>query len=670
METFYSVALLVVAAIIANIVYTEWPKIPLAFYQIGAGLLLSFLPLFHHYILYPEMFMLIIIAPLLFSDGQATDSRSLQRSVKQILSLSVGLAMVTALGIGLLTHFIYPVLPLALTFALAAIITPTDSVALGSITSDLQVPSGLNSALENESLFNDASGIVIFDLALVAFSTGSFSITDGLQSFLVNFVGGLIVGSLAGYFFTQVQSWFIKQSMDTTSVIVPFSVMTPFAIYLLAEAVGCSGILADVAAGITFGISRNRLKLTSTNVQVVANATWSILVNVLNGFVFVLLGVTLPTVIDNVTSYSTIHIGLLVFLALVLYIMMVVIRYFWILMGWGNIRYPHQRGEQQSAPRTRPTSRDSFIMAVSGIHGTITLSMALSIPLTLHGHAFPFRNELIFLAAIVILLSLLVPTVILPLLLKPVAKVDQNSLTHFRNQMVDYSIQQLKNNSTAAQTDRDYVIDTLISQKGQQADRKQLMPIMKQTIDVAQRTLTDLANQGAISSKVANISAQRAAVSTNRRFSNYLRFLLKRYSPKSLANRKKLKERKQNFLEYSKTEDGQKTIADFQKQMQTAENAIFENVTKLLDQLETKDNAGSIAFIRRFYNVQHNRLSQSEADNDRRTQLFISALQNEYSYVADQYSQNKITKPQADKLNQSISTDQLIYMQSISDASE
>lgn len=670
MEIFYSVSLLVVAAVAANIIYTEWPKVPLAFYQIGAGLLLSFLPLFHHYVLYPEMFMLIIIAPLLFSDGQATNFRNLQRSVSQILSLSVGLALVTAIGIGLLTHLIYPALPLALTFALAAIITPTDSVALGSITSDLEMPGGINSALENESLFNDASGIVIFDLALVAFSTGNFSLTNGLKSFVVSFIGGLVIGGLLGYFFTEVQSWFIKQSMDTTSVIVPFSIMTPFAIYLVAEAFGCSGILADVAAGIVFGIARNRLRLTSTNVQVVSNATWSILVNILNGFVFVLLGVTLPTVITNMTNYSSTQIGLLVLLAILLYIVMVAIRYVWVMLGGGKIRYPHSQNQHNRNLRSRPNSKDSFIMAVSGIHGTITLSMALSIPLTLSGHLFPFRNELIFLAALVILLSLLIPTIVLPRLLPTITKLDQNSIATYRNQMVDYSIQRLKNNTSANPRDRDYVIDTLVSQKGQQVDRKQVMPLMRQTVQVVQQTLTDLSNQGKINNKVANIIAQRASMSTDRRFSNYLRFLLRRFSRKSRQNRQKFRERKQNFLEYSKTEEGKKTIADFQNQMKLAEDATFKSVSKFLAQTETKENSGAVAFIRRFYNVQHERISNSDADNDRRIQLFIAALQDEYSFVDNQYAQKKITKEQADQLNQSISTDQLIYMQNISGAGE
>lgn len=670
MEIFYSVSLLVVAAIAANIIYTEWPKIPLAFYQIGAGLLLSFLPLFHHYVLYPEMFMLIIIAPLLFSDGQATNFRNLQQSVKQILSLSVGLALVTAIGIGVITHLIYPVLPLALTFALAAIITPTDSVALGSITSDLEVPSGLNSALENESLFNDASGIVVFDLALVAFTTGNFSLANGFKSFLVSFIGGLIVGGLLGYFFTQVQSWFIKQSMDTTSVIVPFSIMTPFAIYLIAEMLGCSGILADVSAGIVFGIARNRLRLTSTNVQVVSNATWSILVNVLNGFVFVLLGVTLPTVIDKVASYSSMQISILVFLAIILYLMMVLIRYCWVKVGWGNIRYPMNRKSKERHPRVRPTAKDAFIMAVSGIHGTITLSMALSIPLTLRGHLFPFRNELIFLAAVVILLSLLVPTIILPMLLPTASKLDQESITTYRNKMVDYSIQQLKNNTTANNRDKDYVIDILLSQKGQRVNRKQVMDLMSQTVQVVQQTLTDLANEGKINDKVANIIAQRSSMSTNRRFSNYFKFLLKRYSPKSRSTRNQIRERKQKFIKYSQTENGKKEIADFHNQMKSAEKDIFKNVSEFLDKVETKDNAGEVAFIRRFYSVQRERVSNSQADNDRRIQLFISALQNEYSYVANQYAQKNITKAQADELNQSISTDQLVYMQSISNAGE
>lgn len=681
MEIFYSIALLVVAAVIANIVYTEWPVVPLAFYQIGSGLLLSLLPIFHHYTLYPEMFMLVIIAPLLFNDGQQTNLKRLSRSVGQIISLSVFLALVTAIGVGLFTKQIYTALPLALAFALAAIITPTDSVALSSITSGLQVPDHLDAALENESLFNDASGIVIFNLALVAFTTGNFSIANGIKNFAVSFLGGLLIGLVFGFLFTHIQSWFISQSMDTTSVVVPFSIMTPFAIYLIAEIMGSSGILAAVAAGIVFGISQNRLKLTSTNVQIVASATWQIIINLLNGFVFVLMGVTLPTVLSQMSGYSWQRISGLALLGVGIYLVMFICRFIWARLGWAQLMpeddSPQSNSlqkklasnhQQQRRQRHQPSSiKDSFIIAVSGIHGTITLSMALSIPLAVDGVAFPFRNDIIFLAAVVILLSLLAPSLILPQILPAVAKVDKETIAQYRAEMVDYSVNQLKNNSTAPLVDRDYVIDTLVTQKNQQADRAEVNKILKQTVKVAQDTLNNLSDTNQITGRVANITASRDSRMTQRSFSNYFRFLWRRYSPANRKQRRHFREKKKNFQQFVQSDDGQQKIQTMTQQLATAENAIFKNVINYLDEISTKQNAAAVAYVRRFYNVRHNRITNSVADNDQRTKLFIQALQSEYSYVANLYGQHKISKQQADELNQSISSDQLVYMQSISD---
>lgn len=674
MEIFYSIALLGVAAVIANIVYTEWPVMPLAFYQIGSGLLLSFFPLFHHYTLYPEMFMLVIIAPLLFNDGRQTNLKRLSRSVGQIVSLSVFLALVTAVGVGLFTKQLYTALPLALAFALAAIITPTDSVALASITNTLQVPSHLHSALENESLFNDASGIVIFNLALVAFTTGSFSIADGLENFAVSFLGGLLIGLFFGFLFTHIQSWFINQSMDTTSVIVPFSIMAPFAIYLIAEGLGSSGILAAVAAGIVFGISQNRLKLTSTNVQIVASATWQIIVNLLNGFVFVLMGVTLPTVLSQMAGYSGQQISLLALLGVGIYLVMFIFRFLWARLGWAQLAPADDpqrvKNLQQKFPRPnqhQPSStKEAFIIAVSGIHGTITLSMALSIPLTINQHAFPFRNDIIFLAAVVILLSLLAPSVILPRILPAVTKVDKQTIAQYRAEMVDYSIRQLKNNTTAPLVDRDYVIDTLVTQKNQQANRTEINQILQQTVKIAQDSLNNLSATNQITGRVANMTASRDARLTHRRFSNYFHFLWRRYSPTGRKERQRIRAKQHQFKQFIQSDDGQQKIQNLNQQMSTAETEIFKNVIQYLDEITTKDNAAAVAYVRRFYNVRHNRLTNSVANNDQRTQLFIQALQSEYSYVANLYSQQKISKEQADELNQSISADQLVYMQSIS----
>jgi len=287
---FFLIALLVIASIITNMIYTWYDKIPLAFYQIGAGLLLSLVPLFSHFTLEPEIFLMAIISPLMFNDGQNADTKSMRGKIGTTFSLSVLLVIASITIAGFLSHSILPTIPLALAFALAAIITPTDAVAVSSITGNLKMPRNVMAALKNESLFNDASGIVAFDLALTAFSTGNFSVFDSLKQFLWVFIGGLIIGVILGAVSVSLRLFLIQQTMNPAAVIIPYNLITPFAIYLIAELFSFSGILAVVAAGLIHGLSQSRLRLSSTQLQMENKTAWQVVENVLNGFVFVLLG--------------------------------------------------------------------------------------------------------------------------------------------------------------------------------------------------------------------------------------------------------------------------------------------------------------------------------------------------------------------------------------------
>ncbi|WP_055679926.1 cation:proton antiporter domain-containing protein [Secundilactobacillus kimchicus] len=211
MSVFVMVILLVTAAVAANIVYDLFPRVPLAFYQIAAGLILSLVPSFSDFHLEPELFMLLIIAPLMFNDGQTVNIGSLRRNLRSTLSLAVLLAVVTVVVGGLFAHAIWSAIPLALAFALAAIVTPTDAVAVKSITADLEVPENAMNALESESLFNDASGLVALSLALAAFTTGEFSVGHSLLQFIIVFFGGIILGLILGMLVVLLRQAFQKK---------------------------------------------------------------------------------------------------------------------------------------------------------------------------------------------------------------------------------------------------------------------------------------------------------------------------------------------------------------------------------------------------------------------------------------------------------------------------
>lgn len=407
MTDFFLIALLFIATIVTNMIYTWYDKVPLAFYQIGAGLLLALVPLFAHFTLEPELFLMIVIAPLMFNDGQNADTKTIRGKQGTIFSLSVLLVIVSVVASGFVAHRTLPTLPLALAFALAAIITPTDAVAVTSITSKLQMPAKIMNALKNESLFNDASGIVAFDLALTTFLTGKFSVIDGIEHFLVVFLGGLLVGILLGAVTVSIRLFLIQQTMNPAAVIIPYNLLTPFAIYLIAEGVGLSGILAVVAAGLVHGLSQSRFRLSSTQLQMENKTAWQIVENMLNGFVFVLLGATLPTVWLNIVHSEFNELPRLLVLGIILYLFGIFIRYIWIRFGFAEL----------GVKKTKKIHSAAFINAIAGVHGTITLAMAFSLPLTAFGQSLPFRDAIIFVAAEVIIISLIVPTVILPFIL-------------------------------------------------------------------------------------------------------------------------------------------------------------------------------------------------------------------------------------------------------------
>ncbi|WP_442917846.1 cation:proton antiporter [Lentilactobacillus hilgardii] len=589
----------------------------------------------------------------MFNDGRNTDVSHLGNALHHIMSMAVYLAILTAVIIGTFAHTMMAIIPLSLCFALAAIVTPTDSLAFSSITEGVSLPENVSTVLESESLFNDASGIVVFNLALSSFLTGQFSFSKGLINFIISFFGGLIIGLIAGLAFVKLQTFLVNKSMDTSSVIVSFSLMTPFAIYLISEHLGCSGILAVVAAGIVYGLNQSRLKLTTTNVRLVTGATWSIVSNLLNGIVFVLLGVTLPTVISNIIPLSSTLTIELAGLAFAIYLLMGIVQFL-----WAKLNFIRLNRDQPS------TMKEAFLIAIGGVHGTITLSMALSLPLTLSGHAFPYRNEIIFVATIVILLSLVVPAFILPNMLPRKKDDDQSSFNHYRTEMVNYSISQVKAQESVPLADRNYVIDMLASQKqGGNIDKTQINDIMNQTHKVEIDAITGLLTAGKIPQNVANQISRRMMMTPGQRggFLTKLQFLFRVRFPNKRT--RKIKRNMQSVASRFSPELNQKLFDKKVAIRKIVEDTVYQHVNKFLDDIENETNAPSIAFVRNGYNFRHARIDSSDSSDDLRNQLLIQAFQYEYSYVASAFRDKEISRTISDQLNQSVTTDQMVYME-------
>ncbi|WP_050616349.1 cation:proton antiporter [Bacillus testis] len=421
---------LFVAIILSNLLSNKWPKVPLALFQIGIGVILSLSPVPTELDFDPEIFMICIIAPLLFSEGNHISRREFWNLKSPILLLAFGLVFFTVFAGGYLIHILIPEMPMAVAFALAAIITPTDNVAVKSITNGLKLPGNIMPILEGESLLNDAAGIVAFKMALAAALTGVFSIKEASLNFLFVSLGGLLLGLLLGYLIVKFRLAIRNLGLEEITMMIVIQFITPFFIYFLAEEIGVSGILAVVAAGIIHGIEKDRLQRTTTKLQFINDHFWSVVSFVLNGLVFTLLGFMLPSVYTGLKRDPEITMGVIIGITFLIAIGLFILRYLWVYMLHGifikerkpplelffiNLSQVAVDYDEGSEPVSR--GRYAFVTAISGIHGTISLATALSIPFILpNGHEFPMRNIVMFIVAGVILISLLAATLILPLL--------------------------------------------------------------------------------------------------------------------------------------------------------------------------------------------------------------------------------------------------------------
>lgn len=393
-------------------------SLPLPLVQIALGAVVSGVFDAGHE-LEPELFFLLFLPPLLFLDGWRIPKQGLFRDKAAILELALGLVIFTVIGAGFFIHWLIPAMPLAVAFALAAIISPTDPVAVSSIASKVPIPKRLMHILEGESLLNDASGLVCFQFAVAAVLTGTFSVAAASLTFLWVALAGLALGVATTFGLSRIQAWIWRHFGEEPGSAILVNLLTPFAAYLLAEAFHASGILAAVAAGITMSYVEMAGNAPG-NMRLQRSAVWDTVQFTFNGIIFVLLGEQLPGILDgavrSVQEAGHLNPWWLAVYVATISLSLMALRFVWVFLSlrW-NIFKAQRRGEAQVSPPWR------IVVAVSlaGVRGAITLAGVLTLPLMLEdGSPFPARQLAIFLAASVILVSLLVASVALPRLLR------------------------------------------------------------------------------------------------------------------------------------------------------------------------------------------------------------------------------------------------------------
>lgn len=417
MEIVTLIFVMFVAVIFSSILVRALPfPIPLPLLQIALGAGIGMLPGLSMN-LNPGVFLLLFLPPLLFLDGWRIPKEGLFRDIGTILALALGLVVFTVLGAGYFINWMIPAMPLAVAFALAAVISPTDPIAVSAIAERIPVPKRLMHILEGESLLNDASGLVCLEFAVVATLTGTFELSEAAQSFARLALGGVAIGAAFTWLVTRFKEMISRRFGEEIAVQILISLLIPFAAYLIAEHLHCSGILAAVSAGIAMSyteLSGRALALTRMR----RTAVWDLLQYSLNGLIFVLLGEQLPKIVDGASQVvqETGHHSpaWLILYILAINLSLALLRFAWV---WLWIRFGLYR---RRATTTASVWRVSAVLSIAGVRGSITLAGVLTLPLLMHDGSTPFpaRDLAILLAAGVIILSLIAASIVMPILLK------------------------------------------------------------------------------------------------------------------------------------------------------------------------------------------------------------------------------------------------------------
>lgn len=433
MQTVYTVLILLLVVGGTRLLAQLLP-LPLPLIQIASGAVLAWPSLGLHVALDPELFMFLFIPPLLFADGWRMPKGEFWQMRWPILTMAFALVLFTVAGGGAFIHLLIPEIPWAAAFALAAVLSPTDALAVSAIAQN-RLPRRLMHVLQGEALMNDASGLVAFKFAVAAAMTGAFSLLDASLSFLLVAVGGLACGVVLSWLLGRIRAWMIRRGWDDPATHVVLMLLLPFAVYMVAEEFGVSGILAAVAAGMMQ--SWTDLLPRQTHTRVLNRSVWSMLEFAFNGVVFLLLGLQLPDILKSVTHHagdSLWRSSQLLFYVLAVYAVLILLRFAWVWCYWKlSLRFERWWGIELGGKPGEPVLRLSAISALGGVRGAVTLAGVLSVPLLLgSGEAFPQRDLIIFIAAGVILVSLLAATLGLPALLRglPVASNDQSELEY------------------------------------------------------------------------------------------------------------------------------------------------------------------------------------------------------------------------------------------------
>jgi monovalent cation/hydrogen antiporter len=392
-----------VFGLIARKLGTPYPII-----MVIGGLLLSFIPGIPGIALNPDLIFLVVLPPLLYASAWTTSWRDFRYNLVSIFLLAFGLVGFTVLGVALVAPNVFPGFDWRLGLALGAVVAPTDAIAATSIARRVGLPGRIVDILEGESLINDATGLLALEFATVIVVHRRIpTVSGGVLALVWLTVGGVALGLIVGWIVDR-----IERRIDDGPIEITLSILVPYAVYLAANAIRGSGVLAVVACGLF--LARRSAHFFSPSVRIQIWSVWQSLTFVLNGLVFVLIGLQLPTIRASIRGYnlSTLLLGGAIFS-----VFLILLRLVWVFPGAGAAYLLRTRlAHQNEKP---PGIRQVFIIGWTGMRGVVSLAAALALPVTLaDGGPFPQRNLIIFLTFCVIVVTLVLQGITLPPLIR------------------------------------------------------------------------------------------------------------------------------------------------------------------------------------------------------------------------------------------------------------
>ena len=410
----FKIVIFLMAILISLTAIVNKRKLPFPILLVAAGLVIGFVPQLPNLALDPDIVFIVILPPLLYDAAAKTSWHEFRTAIRPISALAITLVFFTTVAVAITAHYLIPGFSWPLAFVLGAVVSPPDAVAASGIIKGLGLNKKVITILEGESLVNDASALIAYRYAVAAVTTGTFIFWKaGLQFLLVAGVG-IIIGIVIGYLFVLAHKKIENNAVVETSL----TLLAPYVSYLAAEQFHMSGVLAVVTTGLV--ISWRAPEVFSYHARIRIKGVWETLVFLLHGFVFILIGLQLPSIIKDLGNYPFSEIlgyGLLISAVTI------VVRIIWVFAGVSSQTFFKKKkkttDDLSANDNQDSTWKNVLVVAWTGTRGVISLAAALALPLLLEdGTPFPKRHSIIFLAFVVIFVTLVVQGLSLPLLIR------------------------------------------------------------------------------------------------------------------------------------------------------------------------------------------------------------------------------------------------------------